>query len=201
MTADLQQTRYDRLLRRVGGIIGPGSKVAEALSELFPTLDVESVPSELLFLSGTRTGTAGTTIAATAAEISKIQLFNPADSGHLVTVTDIWASSVANMTLEFDFRSTALDDNVGNNVLRDQRAGVSSLAVAQLRSESSAGGVSPFWVIRVLGRTPLHIESRNDVAVLSPGTGIVVAPGVVNQEISASFFWRERVAEASELNF
>ncbi len=48
MGQELQQNRYDQLIRRVGGIIGPGSKVVEALGELFPVIDVENVPGELL---------------------------------------------------------------------------------------------------------------------------------------------------------
>jgi len=53
---ELQQNRYDQLLRRVGDLKGPGSKVNDVLQELFPTIDVENVPGELLFLMGTHIG-------------------------------------------------------------------------------------------------------------------------------------------------
>ena len=38
--SQLQQSRYDQLLRRVGDLKGPGSKVNDVLHELFPMFDL-----------------------------------------------------------------------------------------------------------------------------------------------------------------
>ena len=59
---EVQQNRWDQLIRRVSGSIGPGSRVSETLSELLPVMDVERVPGELLRLMGTDVAMASETM-------------------------------------------------------------------------------------------------------------------------------------------
>ena len=84
---ELQQNRYDRLLRRVGGLIGAKSMVNDALGELFPMLEVENVPGELLALLGTQLGWCSASLGPSVGNFNHHQLFNPADSGVVITVT------------------------------------------------------------------------------------------------------------------
>ena len=200
MTSDLQQTRYDQLVRRVGGIIGPGSKVAEALSELFPMIDVENVPSELLLLSGTRLGVGSALLVGVVAETPKIQLFNPAESNQLVTVTAIIASTGAVEVIEIDSTSVAIGAAVGGENFRDTRLGVATTTVAQVRVLSDAGGLPGTIRYRVLGNVPNALIVPNDIAVLAPGTGLTVGLEAQDGLLYVTFFWRERLALESELN-
>lgn len=201
MPFEVQQTRWDRIIRRVSGSIGPGSRVGETLSELFPVLDVERVPAELLILGGWRTGMGAQQLVATAAETSKIQLFNPVDSGHLVVLTRVDFATTSTQTVETTITNIALADLVGGNIFRDTRAGLFLSGVAQIRSESTAAGLAPTWIARSLANVNNTISDENGVAVLAPGTGFSIAPNVTNQFILAAFFWRERPAEESELQF
>jgi len=196
---ELQQNRYDQLLRRVGDLKGPGSKVNDVLQELFPTIDVENVPGELLLLMGTRIGWAATSVAPTAGKKAGIQLFNPAESGHLVTVSSIYVSGGGGANITWGLTTTALATNTGIPKLRDARAGVPANGVAQLRTSPDAVAPSS-GQIKVASSSPFEIIDGNSVCVLSPGTGLNVVSSVDVISI-ASFNYRERIAEPSELAF
>lgn len=196
---ELQQNRYDALLRRVGDLKGPGSKVNDVLQELFPTIDVENVPGELLFLMGTRIGWGATAKTPTAGKKAGIQLFNPAASGHLVTVSRVMLSSGTSGNLTWGLVSLALSTNTGIPRLRDGRVGVGPTGVAELRTSVDAVSLASGQA-RVAAGAPVVLEDRNSVSVLSPGTGLSII-GIVDQNIIVSFQYRERVAEPSELTF
>ena len=201
MTTEIQQNRYDQLLRRVGGLIGPGSKVSEVLSELFPVLDVENIPGELLRLGGIRLGMGAQVMPAVSAEIGKIQLFNPADSGLLVTLTTIICTvSTADQEIRFAVVNSALTTNVGNTPFRDTRDGVALSTVAQVRSLSSAAGIGRHFAFFALKNVPQQFNDSNGIVVLAPGTGLTIATGATDRQLTVGFMWRERVAERSELN-
>ena len=196
---EINQNRYDQLLRRVADLKGHGSKINDALTELFPMFDVENTPMELMFLNRNVPVMASSLLAGVSAEIPKIQVFNPADSGTLVTITSVWISVEVDSFIEMDLTDTALSTPVATKV-RDTRAGHQALALGELRVESSAGGIPTSWGAEVLALSPIHIEDQNGVAVLAPGTGLTVDTVETNRSLRASFFWRERAAEPSELN-
>jgi len=199
--SEIQQNRYDQLLRRVADLKGPGSKVNDALTELFPVIDLERVPAELLLLGNWRTGLGGAQVAAEVASTSRIQLFNPVDSGHLVVITRIDFSTVITAVIEADTVNIPLTINAGGANFRDTRSGVATTPVAQIRTQLDATGVAPTWIVLGLFNVNNTLQDDNGVAVLAPGTGWVMAPNIPNQSFFCSFFWRERVAEPSELNF
>lgn len=201
MSSDLEQGRYDQLIRRLGNMTGPGSRVAEVLSELFPVIDVERIPAELLFLAGWRIGVGSAQLAAEAASVSKIQLFNPIDSGHLITLTRVDFATTATTIVEATTILAALTISSPGAILRDTRIGESVGTVGQIRTQVDATGLPATWQARTLQNVNHVIADDNGVAVLAPGTGYTIAPQVVNQFIIASFLWRERPAEPSELQF
>jgi len=196
---ELQQNRYDQLLRRVGDLKGPGSKVNDVLQELFPTIDVENVPGELLFLLGTRIGWGAAAKAPTAGKKAAIQLFNPEGSGQLVTVSTVLISGATLGDYTWGTSSSGLGTNTGIPRLRDLRLGSNEQGVSQLRTSADQ-------VAQNLGRFRSNggllntLTDGNSFCVLSPGTGITIV-GDTDVVISVSFFYRERIAEPSELAF
>ena len=200
MTDEIQQTRYDQLMRRVAGIIGPGSKVGTVVSELFPMIDVERVPGELLFLMGTRMGFSAASLTAAAGQTSKLQLFNPDESGKLITVTSMWIGSDATQILTFGLESAARGAAIGPGEFRDTRGSPGEPTSAVVNFELSAPTVTGTARIPVIANESTKIDDENGVAVLQPGTGLTVSPLVQVTRIDVTFFWRERVAEKSELN-
>lgn len=199
MPSELQQNRYDQLIRRVGGIVGPGSKVSEVLTELFPIIDVENVPAELQILGGTHLGFGGSSGPAVAAEFAFVQLFNPVASGKLVTVTQVNFMGSGNVILRFSVEAASRGAVVLSERFADTRLGVTNLTTAQIFFGSDP--VIPPNVGRMISEqlATTTIQDPRGLIVLSPGNGFTVAAEVANKFINVSFWWRERVAEQSEL--
>jgi len=195
----IQQNRYDQLLRRVADLKGTGSKVNDALTELFPVIDVENVPIELLLLSGTRLCMGRIQIAAGGATFfSQTLLANPAGSGVLATIIDV--SVIPDTSVEIVMgpsqnnltpggQTAFLDTRVFGEGTVCQLQGVNNLLVTGsdfYRFNATAGGAfhgmpSPF-------------------AVLAPGGRFMVSAGSADVALTVSFLWKERVAQPSELN-
>jgi len=200
MTSELQQSRYDQLIRRVGGIIGPGSKVFEALTELFPVLDVERVPGELLLLGQTQLCIGSITFSSAAAQSPRTQLFNPVDSGKLITVSSMIISVPAASIVRFSVGFTALTTGQGTERYRDGRLPLAARPSGQIRTQSSAAQTDAHGQFRMGGSDPRQFTDENAMAVLSPGSGYEWGSNIINNSISVTWHWRERVAEPSELN-
>jgi len=201
LSQDLQQNRYDQLLRRVGGLIGPGSKVSEVLGELFPVIGVEQLPLELLFLSGTKLGQGASLQNAVAANNNHSQIFNPAGSGQLLVPTLIHISTNSIQTIEYATTETALATDVGNVIPRDTRVGVVAPVSGQIRTVTQAGGLPSFALLRVQADITFTLHDETGLFVLAPGTGLTFATSTVNTVLRMNYLWRERPALQSELNF
>lgn len=200
MADEIQQTRYDQLLRRVGSMIGPGSKVGTVVSELFPMLDVERVPGELLFLMGTRLGFGGASLTAGAGVSSKLQLFNPADSGKLVTITKVFLSSNTTQILIFNNEDASRGAAIGPGEFRDTRGSPGEPTSATIFFQLDASVLPSAGRLSVIADQTITLEDENGVVVLQPGTGWTLSALTLATQITVTFFWRERVAEQSELN-
>jgi len=197
----IQQNRYDQLLRRVADLKGAGSKVSDALTELFPVIDVERVPGELLLLGGTSLGLGSTTVTGSAGQNARIQLFNPAGSGKLVTVSSCLVSSSNSQTIRFAVTGTALATGIGTEVFRDFRLGGTARPTAQMRTADTVAFTDANGQFRVIGNTPFEVEDPNGICVLPEGSGLEFGTGTNATPLFITFFWRERVAEPSELTF
>jgi len=200
MTFEVQQTRWDRIIRRVSGSIGPGSRVSETLSELFPVMDIERVPGELLRLGGTFIAFGGTVLVGAAGESARTQLFNPVDSGHIITVTRFEVASDATNVVRYGVDSNALTTGIGTEVHRDTRTLPPILPVGQIRQVSSVALAPATGLLRTLANVSNVVDDVNGVAVLAPGTGLQVGVTTVATQIWITYFWRERPAEQSELS-
>jgi len=199
VTNEIQQNRYDRLVRRVAGIIGPGSKVSEVLTELFPMIDVENMPSELLILSGTNMAWGGGTITGAAGESPKMGVFNPDGSNTIITMTGfIIASASAPQTIRWGFNTNQLANAVSTQTFGDTRNTVGQLPVGQVGSESAVAMANATGQTRILSNTPHVFNMPNDLGVLRPGIGFEVGSATRTSVLQVTFYWRERPMESSE---
>ncbi len=198
---EIQQNRYDQLLRRVNNIVAPGSMVGDALNELFPTIDVETRNVELAFLSGWRLAFSSTNQGATVGNNNLVQLFNPAGSGLLVVPTLVTVSSRSLQLIEYGLSTTPLTDFTANVAVRDTRTGILQPVVAQLRSVTQVGSIATFGQFFVEADVAQTLQSDAGLFMLAPGTGLTFSTTVQNSEFQTNWLWRERNAEPAELNF
>lgn len=196
----IQQTRYDELLRRTTAQYGGGSKVGEALEDLFPVIEVENAPIELLRATKWIMGMGVISRVAAAATLNTQQLFNPPGSGKLIVVTSLslWSTTIADVTIGPAF--VALADASVPGAERDTRAGQIEATVGLLQREDDGTG-SAFHEVRLGANATLQLSDSNGIAVLAPGTGLVCQIRTVALRLNSNWMWRERVAQPEELNF
>lgn len=199
MTNEIQQNRYDRLIRRVGGIIGTGSKVSEVLTELFPMIDVETDRGELQFLSGTQLCFGGGITGPTANVAPKFQLFNPAGSGKLVTITRVMFTCNASAVHRWGRSTAVFGSAIGTETFRDTRNAINTFPTSDIRQLEEAALAAGTNQVQQAGNSATIIEDINSVMVLAPGTGFEIGSGNNNVKATFAISWRERVAEPSEL--
>jgi len=198
MTYEVQQTRYDRIIRRVTGSIGPGSRVSESISELFPMVDVENVPGELLLLGGTQICMGATIEVPAVARFPLSMVRNPGGSNALITVTQVVMHSPTSMEVNAGPTLNTFP-NAGQQTIRDTRRGPAGQPVGQALSDSSLVIGPLFHRLAVTAGEALIWSDDNGLAVLAPGTAFAVGGLVTNTELAVGWLWRERPAEQSEL--
>lgn len=200
MTYEVQQTRWDRIIRRVSGSLGPGSRVSETISELFPMIDIENVPGELLLLGGTQISMGETTQSATVANVAQSMLRNPADSKNLLTLTQmvIFSGTAQIISLGPTLNVFA---NAGAEVIRDTRRGPAEPPVGLLLSGIALAPAPNFFRMRLNGTQHIVFKDRNGIAVIAPNSAFAISCNTVNTDLFVGYMWRERPAEESELQF
>lgn len=198
---DLQQARYDQLLRRVGGLYGGGSKVVEVLPELFPVIEVENTTPELLLLNGWRLAWQNIEQAATAAQTSVVSLTNPIGSGILAAVEELdLRVDTADENIQMEVTNTLLTSAAIRGLFRDARLGGTRATACELRNDPNVPTGAGLR-IRLQNNVVTHLAPRNGICVLSPGTALQIGMVGTNQRLAVNYYWRERVAQSSELLF
>jgi len=200
MGDEIQQTRYDKLIRRVGNIIGPGSKVGSVIPELFPMLDVENVPGELLLLGNTDICLGSASVQGAGGEQGNVSLFNPDNSGKIVTISYVYVTTSSVQTIRMGLAAGSTGIAVGSETFRDLRRGFVSRPVGAIFSEAGGTITVPDLQMRTVANAQIELEDRNSIAVLPPGTRFEVGSDTVATLILVNFLWRERPASESELN-
>lgn len=200
MTYEVQQTRWDALIRRVSGSIGPGSRVSETISELFPVLEVEDTTPELLALSGWRTAWQSTERPASPGNPSASALHNPPNSGVIAAITQvILRASLANTIVQMENQPSTIGGTQVPGLFRDTRFGTpreTTLTVTSNDASLVGGGLRIF-----VGTDIVSIRDDNGIAVLTPNTSLRIGTTTNNVSLTVNYFWRERPAEVSELSF
>jgi len=197
---DLQQARYDQLVRRVGGLYGGGSKVTEVLPEMFPVLELENTTPELIALSGWRTAWQSTERPAPVGMTSSSQLSNPAGSNVIAVVTQIICSGDVAFVFGAEIQTVSLGGVEVRGLFRDSRFGVprnTALTVQSVDGGVVGGGLR----LQVPAADQVFLKDDNGIVVLTPGARLSV--GALNDgvRLTVNYFWRERAALDSEINF
>lgn len=196
--AELQFNRWDRLIRKIGNIVGARSIATTILEDVFPMLDMENTPPELMILAGKKLAWGTHLRPLEVLEFSSVQLFNPADSGMVAVVTKVLISTQATAVALVN-KNTPLTDSSGTRAFRDGRD--VGTPVMQIRSESSLVVESGALITLVESNIAFDFDlQKSGLIVLTPGTGLQVQARTINFSLRANFMWYERVLESSELS-
>ena len=189
-------------MRRVGDLKGGGSKVSEVISEVFPVVDLENTPAELYALNGWALGFGSIQFPASVGDIHIGQLFNPAQSGHIIVVTLVSLHTSAGQIIEYDVDVGPLATLTSSSIPRDTRRGVRSPLVGQIRQVTQVASLPPQGQINVrANEDSFTMKDLDGIFILGPGTGVNFGTTQANNLFLIDFHWRERLAEPSELNF
>jgi len=198
--SELQQNRYDRLLRRVGDLKGQGSKVNDALSELFPMFDVENVPAELYLLGGIRICLGRTDQGTPGPALFRASMIrNPGGSNTIITLTSVVFASLAGQEIVLGPTLTSYT-TAGTRAIADTRQFGPQAPVGQLLTDDLLVVGADFFRYRINSSEAFTFAPPGAVAVLAPGTAFSVSTGTADTSLTVGYTWRERQAEPSELN-
>lgn len=175
--------------------------MSEVLSELFPVIDVESPPPpELYKLGGTNLVMGSHEVTPGLGQLSAVDLFNPAGSGIIATVTGFLARSDVNQTIEIVTALTALATPGPSGFQRDVRAAAIGTSVCSFNGDTNAGLATPNYRIRATTNTNRHVLDPNGIVVLLPSSGIRFISETIDAVLLISLMWRERPVEPSEVD-
>jgi len=199
---DLQQARYDQLVRRVGALYGGGSKVVEVLPEVFPVLELEGTTPELLALSGWRLAWQQIQQNGVVGQTSALQLANPVGSNVVAAVTQIIFTMLTQPadSIQMQITNTLFTSASIRGLFRDARFGGNRSTALELRSDPNIATGAGLRLEALLD-VPVTVRDDNGLVVLTPGTAFQVGTTGNNIDLSVNFFWRERIAQESEINF
>ncbi len=196
----VQTGRYDGFIRRLFSIKGGGSLLAETLGDAFPVLQLEGGPIELYKLAGMAVGIGGGQSVSPVGQTVGGQLFNAANSGKIVIVTTARFSIGATQIVRLGVTAVPLAIAFGGRE-RDTREGVLQRTVGTVRHGNNPAVPTDGIFFQVSAGVTFTFEDSDGLAVLAPGTGLTLTSVNTNQTLNSAFWWRERLAEPSELNF
>lgn len=198
MTA-LNQNRYDQLLRRVGDLKGPGSKVNDALTELFPMIDVENVPAELLLLSGSRLCIGTGLLGAGGAAFFGVQLLrNAPKSGVIARLIEINVTAPPGTIVMGPTLNSAAA--IGAEAFADTRVFGEGTALKIQGNNNNLVVGSNFWAPSTDADSTYTFRPPAAISVIAPGAAFSVGNGTANEALRVNWLWIERQAQSSELN-
>jgi len=196
----IQTAQFDNLIRRLYSIKGGGSELSETLGDLFPILDLENLPSELLLLRGWHMFSGFTNVVGVSAQLTMAQLFNPAASTSLVALDRVIINSQKAQIMTYGL-NIALATPVINTVNMDTRMSPLFNANARIAAESDLQSSGNAGRIEVVADTDYDLEFPNGICVLDPGGVFSIASAQNDSDLTVTFVGRERNAEPSELSF
>jgi len=143
---------------------------------------------------------AGATVAAVAAVRSMVMLLNPAGSGILTIIHDIYLNRTDAGTISISISNTALETaNTTNIVTLERVVGNQPAPITQLFVGDQASQGTVIMNIRTDGTGQMpHVDFRRqgsefDGIMLSPGRGILTNPSADNIGNTTSFLFSERL--------
>ena len=167
---------------------------------MFPVLELENTTPELLALSGWRTAWQSTERPAAVGDTTRSQLSNPAGSNVIAAVTMLMLTGDTASVVQAELDTVSIGGTPIRGLFRDSRFGVprnTALTVESVDGGTVGGGLR----IRIPAGENVFLRDDNGIVVLTPGTRLSIGTVVFNVRLTVNYFWRERAALDSEINF
>jgi hypothetical protein len=135
---------------------------------------------------------ASVNIGPVAAQLSHLQLFNPAGSGKNVILSAFSVSSATSGLLVIGRYNVPLTTSLAVTTAVNKLAG-GAAGVSQLRSQNSVGNLivgSPMYLPNIAASTTFVCNLKEPFLII-PGTGIVLEHNSVNTDLAAGFEFYE----------
>ncbi len=196
MFNEINEGGLNRILSQRLGM--KGSSAAPACApELFPGLTLENDRPEWGFLKGELLASKQVFVAAVAAQFAQAQLYLPSTSNLIVTVESIvnLTANVANVARGVGIGGGLGGWSAATVGTRDFRwNGERTGAVHETRS----GAANPTTFPNIAQLASNGIEIKTPIVIV-PGTALCIFNTTLNQTMSFTIAWRERVALPGEL--
>lgn len=197
----IQGGRWDKFLRRLFPI--KDRSIAPILaSELVGQVVVQEWSTEMYKLRGDNLAVAMGAIGPIALEFSHIKIRNPQLSGNLVIVERLMITTGANLTVVAAFEGIEIAGFTPiATSFRDSRSNSATLVGNTVAVVSTNTDLAQLGGTAVARWQVLSTDSKESAfpLVLGPGSGMIIRAATVNIGLRVTLFWRERVAEPSEL--
>lgn len=145
----------------------------------------------------------GNALGKNAADFSKLQLFNPVDSGVVATVHRVWTAMDAAGNLSLRTHDTALATSVAFVGVLNRTRGNQPEPSCQINSDigSIAGTTVVIWTLDIANRSydwdlsRLGDDQKFAGPSLAEGRGFLITPSTADVSLNCGFLWSERVNE------
>lgn len=195
---EVQVGRYVRFLQKFLQIKGRQPAPLTIAGEIIPVFGLFH-GAENRYLEAWDRFSVGLQQPAVAAQISRIQLRNPSGSNTLFVVEKlVFSVSIADTLILLNGISADLATTITGPRL-DSRGRANSVGIASRQAAAGGAGLNNLFFWQGIANTPIEgIVFEEQEIPLLPGDGLQVATNSVNEQLTCSFFWRERFLEEAE---
>ena len=195
----LQTGRLENLIRRWGSIKGPGSILSETLGDVFPILDLENLPAELLLPAGISLIATSGSATGGVAQLGGVQIQVPAAAGMIFTLTKFHVKTALVQAVSCGLRTPNAPAINSRNL--DSRQVQNFNGGLRLLGLTNTAGETGNFIVDTQATIDREVTVPRGIAVLTPGGAFQVTASITNTLIRATFFGYLRLAEPSELSF
>ena len=207
MSSPIQIGRFDKMLRRLFGVVGRGAIVTTLLEDVFPTMNLMKPAPEFRALGGEFLAMSQATRAA-ALEMNVVSIINPPGSAVICIIEEIQIFTggfTAGDLIHVGINQNNFGTANSNAQFRDSRiigtAGIQQPVCVVNSGSSVAGDIYPSGLKFEVGIEPtIRIDAPDHaVAILQPGFSLGIEAELIALRVRANILWRERAVDPSEL--
>jgi len=196
--------RFNRALQKLMGMKG-GPPAGQLSGDIQANIQFNSMGQDFRALEDWYRFGIFMQLGGSAAVQNQIRMRNPANSNRIIIFEKIVVNNSVATASTFDLETQTTNTDLGtiipstSNLSWDKRKNVGSGIIMSQQINALALSLIREEVLLPAGQPPYWFIRRDDEEIiLSPGEAIQVRQQTVNQQLSVTWWWRERFFEESE---